>query len=128
MPSRQNHHHYNVQAWIWRNVFLQRSNGCHFVVYLHKIYNYVCLIGVNDRFEHKTPPLETAFEKSMQLKLTFKIVHNISRYFTFVFFFSWGGWKVHLVVYLIMLSLRFQKCFKIEAHLLECERMQGNES
>jgi hypothetical protein len=42
----------------------------------------------------------------MQLKLTFKIVYGISPwqalpYFFFTFFW---GWKVHLVVYLTVLS------------------------
>ncbi len=105
-PSRQNHPHYNVQAWMWRKVFLQWNNRGHFVVHMHKIYNFVCLLGVNDHFEQKTPPLKTPFEKSMQLKLTFKIVYGISPwqalpYFFFTFFW---GWKVHLVVYLTVLS------------------------
>jgi len=103
-------------------------NTCHFVVHLHKIYNYVCLFGVNDHFEQKTPPLETGFEKSMWLKLTFKIVHNISPYLTFVLPFFWvekyTWWSTWLWFHLSFKSVSKLKhiCLSVK----ECKEMNPN--
>jgi hypothetical protein len=76
----------------------------------------------------KVPPLETAFQKSVRFNLTFKIVHNISPYLTFVLLFfgveNYTWWFTWLCFHLGFKSV--SKLKHICLNVRQCKEMNPN--